>query len=86
MLTLNEKNTAHIPLMEKLVKSQMRKNEDKESGDAVARPHQDNYWKYRDYGGIFLPRGSQIAIAIIFLIFQKIKSFPENIIAITSII
>ena len=38
------------------------------------------------YGGIFLPRGSQIAVAIIFLIFQKIKSFPENIIAITSII
>ena len=38
------------------------------------------------YGGIFLPRGSQIAIAIIFLIFQKIKKNPENIIAITSII
>ena len=41
----------------------------------------DVIWK--DYGGIFLPRGSWIAIAIIFLIFQKIKSFPENIIAIT---
>ena len=39
------------------------------------------------YCGIFLPRGSQIAIAIIFLIFKKIKKkIPENIIVITSII
>ena len=41
------------------------------------------------YGGIIMPRGSQIAIAIIFLIFQKIKKKkknPENIITITSII
>ena len=49
---------------------------------------QADLWRY---GGIFLPRGSQIAIAIIFLIFQKIKKKkkkknPENIIAITSII